>query len=202
MDRLLRTQLSCGGAVEKHRLVCNPPVSKFEDSGDITHKPPPMVTPQRLVPRLCEVPLGELLDEGVRGLILDLDNTLVGYGRRDIDEHDRAWVAAAHAAGVRMVMLSNNTTGKVRWASSELGIPGIDWALKPLPHGFRRAVDLLGLPREQIRVIGDQFFTDILGARFAGVASILVEPIVSHDWPGTKLLRALERLVLPHRRSS
>jgi HAD superfamily phosphatase (TIGR01668 family) len=160
-----------------------------------------MVSPQRLAPRLCEVPLGELLAEGVRGLILDLDNTLVGYGRQDIDERDRQWVAAARAAGVAMVMLSNNTTGKVRWASAELGIPGIDWALKPLPHGFRRAVAMIGLPREQIRVIGDQFFTDILGARLAGVSSILVEPIVARDWAGTRILRGLERLVLPHRRS-
>jgi HAD superfamily phosphatase (TIGR01668 family) len=160
-----------------------------------------MVFPQRLAARLSEIPLRELVEEGVRGLILDLDNTLIGYGGTEIEEGNRAWLAAAREAGLGMVMLSNNTTGKVRRVSRELGIPGIDWALKPLPHGFRRAVGLLGLPREQVRVIGDQFFTDILGARLAGVASILVEPLVARDWAGTKILRALERLVLPHRRA-
>jgi hypothetical protein len=161
-----------------------------------------MLKPERLAGRLAEIRPEELRAAGVRGLIVDLDNTLVGYGRNAIEPGDLAWVREIRAAGVSMVLLSNNTTGRVRRVGAELEVAAIDCALKPLPHGFRRALAELGLPREQVRVVGDQLFTDVLGASIAGIGCILVEPLVAHDWPGTRILRALERMVLPHRRAS
>jgi HAD superfamily phosphatase (TIGR01668 family) len=177
-------------------------VEKTEDSGDVPGKPRLMLRPERLAARLSAVPIAELCDHGVRGIILDLDNTLVGYGRDHVEAEDLAWIAKARRGGLSFVLLSNNTTGRVRRVGAELSMPAIDCALKPLPHGFKRALGLLGLPRDQVRAIGDQLFTDVLGAGFAGVRCILVEPLVTSDWPGTRILRSLERLVLPHRRAS
>ncbi len=161
-----------------------------------------MLKPERLVATLAEIRPTDLAAAGVRGLIVDLDNTLVGYGRPAIEPQAAAWVREVREAGLGMVLLSNNTTGRVRLVAGQLGLQGIDCALKPLPHGFRRALGLLGLSADAVRVVGDQLFTDVLGASLAGIRCILVEPLVAHDWPGTRILRSLERLVLPHRRPS
>jgi len=68
-------------------------------------------------------------------------------------------------------------------------------ALKPLPFGFLRALRLLGTKRSETVVIGDQVFTDVLGAKLLGLRTVLTEPIVAHDFPLTRGLRFLERLV-------
>jgi predicted HAD superfamily phosphohydrolase YqeG len=67
-------------------------------------------------------------------------------------------------------------------------------ARKPLPHGFRRALTVLDLPRERVVVIGDQFFTDVLGAKLLGIRVILVPPLGGRDPWNTRPLRLLARL--------
>ena len=68
-------------------------------------------------------------------------------------------------------------------------------ALKPLPFGFMRALKHLGLRRKQVAVVGDQLFTDVLGAKFLGLRTILTKPLVEKDFPLTRLLRFLERTI-------
>ncbi len=75
-------------------------------------------------------------------------------------------------------------------------MPIVANARKPLPGGFRRALALLALPREAVVVVGDQLFTDIVGAKLYGLRAILVEPIVAHDPWNTLPLRILERWLL------
>ena len=175
-------------------------MEKIEDSGDIARKSRPMLRPDRFARRLEAIALGELAEQGVRGLILDLDNTVVGYGRDRLMPGDELWIEQAKKAGFRMVLLSNNTTGRCRRIGAALGIDALDCALKPSPHGFHRALRVLGTARTETVVIGDQLFTDVLGARLAGVRAILVDPIEPHDFVGTRVLRALERLVMPNGR--
>jgi HAD superfamily phosphatase (TIGR01668 family) len=132
----------------------------------------------------------------VRGIILDLDNTVIGYGCNDIPPDVVAWVAQARARGFKMVLLSNNFTERARRVSEELGVPAIAGALKPLPMGFLRALAILGTSKEQTIVVGDQLFTDVLGANLVGIRAILTRPIAPRDWLGTRVLRFFERLVL------
>jgi hypothetical protein len=155
--------------------------------------------PDRTAARLADISSALLAAEGVRGIILDLDNTTLGYGREDIAPETKAWVAQALETGFSLVLLSNNFTGRTRRVSEELGIPAIAGALKPLPHGFRRARALLGTEKAQTIVIGDQLFTDVLGAHFAGLRAILTNPIEARDWLGTRALRFLERVFLGRR---
>ncbi|MDP9018907.1 MAG: YqeG family HAD IIIA-type phosphatase [Candidatus Eremiobacteraeota bacterium] len=158
-----------------------------------------MFGPDRFAPRLCDVSLQALSDHGICGLILDLDNTMVAYRQSEVVKDHLAWVEDAHERGFKMVMLSNNFTDRVTTVADQLGIECIPNALKPLPSGFLRAKRLLGLKRREIAVVGDQLFTDVLGAKLCGFYTILTEPIEPHDFAITRVFRFFERLMLPHR---
>ena len=155
-----------------------------------------MFRPDGFAPRLSGVSLEDLSARGFRGIIVDLDNTLVGYGQEHLADVDRDWIARARDRGFAICLVSNNFTERVGRVSTELGVPGISRALKPLPRGFLAALRLLGTERRETVVVGDQLFTDVLGAKFLGMHAILTEPIVAKDWLGTRVLRFLERMVL------
>ncbi|GAC1579477.1 MAG: YqeG family HAD IIIA-type phosphatase [Candidatus Elarobacter sp.] len=152
--------------------------------------------PTRWTPRITSIDLGELRGRGIRGVIIDLDNTIVGFRSLVPLAEDAAWVRQAKALDVRVAVLTNNGTPWAAEIAKDLGVPCIPRARKPLPHGFRRALHLLEVTAEEAVVVGDQLFTDVLGAKLAGLEVILVDPIVRHDPWNTRPLRWLERLVL------
>jgi uncharacterized protein len=161
-----------------------------------------MFGPDRFVTRLASVSLGDLYAQGFRGLIIDLDNTLMGFRQTELEADHLNWVQEAHGRGFRMVMVSNNFTDRVTGIAHQLNIACVPNALKPLPFGVLRAVRMLGLPRRQIAVVGDQLFTDVLSGKLCGLYTILTEPIEAKDFPVTKIFRFFERLMLPERPSS
>ncbi len=148
------------------------------------------------MPRISQIDYARLRADGVRGVIVDLDNTLVGYRSLEPDPADAGWVARARDNGVRIIMVTNNGTPWARTVAERLAIPIVPNARKPLGRGFRRALELLALPRENVVVIGDQLFTDVLGAKLFGLRVILVDPLVKHDPWNTLPLRLLERWLL------
>jgi len=176
-------------------------VETSEDSEDKWPKRRPMLRPDRYAPRLHDIPLNELSAAGIRGLIIDLDNTLVGFRGTELAAEHITWIEEARDRGFAMVMVSNNFSDRVHNIAGQLRIGCVPNALKPLPFGFMRALEHLGLPRKQVAVVGDQYFTDVLGAKLCGnLYTILTEPIEKHDFPITSMFRFLERFVLPDRR--
>lgn len=163
-------------------------------------KPSAMLGPDRFVPRLHDVPHEELEAAGIRGLIVDLDNTLLGFQQTELAQEHLAWVARAHDRGFRIVMLSNNFSDRVRGLAAQLNVACIPNALKPLPFGFLMAKKHLNMRRREIAVVGDQLFTDVLGGKLCGLYTILTEPIELKDFAITKFFRFFERLMLPERR--
>jgi uncharacterized protein len=176
-------------------------VETSEDSGEKSRNPlAPMLGPDRFAPRLHDISLAELANAGIRGLIVDLDNTLLGFRETELAAEHLAWVEEAHERGFAIVMVSNNFSERVRGIAKQLQIECIPNALKPLPFGFRRAIKRLGMPRRAIAVVGDQLFTDVLGAKLCGgLYTILTEPIESKDFPITMMFRFFERLMLRRR---
>jgi len=160
-----------------------------------------MLGPNRYAPRLCDVPHEELEEAGIRGLIVDLDNTLLGFRETELGHEHLTWVARAHDRGFRIVMLSNNFSDRVRSVAAQLNVACIPNALKPLPFGFLRAISRLQLRRREIAVVGDQLFTDVLGGKLCGLYTILTEPIEAKDFALTKVFRFFERIMLPERRT-
>ncbi|MFN2460442.1 MAG: YqeG family HAD IIIA-type phosphatase [Candidatus Velthaea sp.] len=143
---------------------------------------------------IADVPLQVLWDAGRRGIIVDLDNTVCGYRQSVLADGVRDWVVAAKARGFAVVLVSNNFRERVAAIGAQLDVAGVPNALKPLPFGFLRALRVLGTPRSQTVVIGDQLFTDVLGAKVLGLHAVLTQPIVAKDFPLTRVLRMMERL--------
>lgn len=153
-----------------------------------------MFAPDFEAATIADVSLDDLWNRGLRGIIVDLDNTVCGYHEDELIPGVRDWVLAAKARGFRLAMVSNNFHERVAAVGAKLDVPGVPNALKPLPGGFLRALRLLGTPRSQTVVIGDQLFTDVLGAKLLGLHAVLTEPIVAKDFPLTRVLRFMERV--------
>jgi HAD superfamily phosphatase (TIGR01668 family) len=154
-----------------------------------------MLRPDGHVARLTDVGVDGLWERGWRGIVLDLDNTCCAYHKPELADGVAEWVASALARGFRVVLLSNNFSERVAAVGAKLGVDTVANALKPLPFGFLRALRHLRTSRRQTVVIGDQVFTDVLGAKLLGLRTVLTEPIVAHDFPLTRVLRLLERFV-------
>ncbi len=130
----------------------------------------------------------------IRGIVCDLDNTCV---RRRCDvpgERETAWLRAARQRGYAVVLLSNNRSDvRVATIGRLLGVPAIARARKPWPAGFRQALRILGTDPARTIVIGDQLFTDVLGAWAFGLGAILVPSLGSREEWYLRALRGLER---------
>ena len=144
---------------------------------------------------LPDVSLDQLTEAGVRGIVVDLDNTVCAYHQPELAPGVADWVSAARDRGFALVLVSNNFSERVASVGAKLGIPVVPNALKPLPFAFLRALQLLGTPRCATVVIGDQLFTDVLGAKLLGLRTILTKPLVENDFPLTRVLRFLERTI-------
>ncbi len=152
------------------------------------------LAPTVLANAIWEIDLQSLLQIGIRGLILDLDNTLVDWNRNDIRPQVRQWLESARSAGMRMTLVSNAIRGKrVKAIGAKLDLPVVTWALKPFAGGFRRAMALMGTVPASTCAIGDQVFTDILGANRLGIRTVLLTPLSPRESPHTRLVRRIER---------
>jgi HAD superfamily phosphatase (TIGR01668 family) len=144
---------------------------------------------------LPEVSLDALAAAGIRGIVVDLDNTVCAYRQPELAPGVAEWVAEARRRGFGLVLVSNNFSERVASIGARLGIPVVPNALKPLPFAFLRALRLLRTPRRETVVIGDQLFTDVLGAKLVGLRTVLTQPLVAHDFALTRILRFLERTI-------
>lgn len=134
-----------------------------------------------------------LARRGIRLLLADLDNTLVPYGVPLPDTRLKAWRDELAAHGVTLFVLSNNRhEDRPRVFCEGLEVPYIGHAGKPKTPSFDRAMEQMGVSREQTAIIGDQVFTDVLGGNRAGVTTILVRPIRLAGNPGRYLRYAVE----------
>ena len=134
-----------------------------------------------------------LARRGFRLLLADLDNTLVPYGVPLPDEKLKAWRDDLAAHGVTLFVLSNNRhESRPRVFAEGLDVPYIGHAGKPKTPSFVKAMERMGVTREQTAIVGDQVFTDVLGGNRAGVSAILVEPIRLAGNPGRYLRYAVE----------
>ena len=138
----------------------------------------------------------DLIENGIKGIITDLDNTLVEWDRADATEDIMAWFKSMRDAGLQITVVSNNHIERVSHFCDPLGIPYICEARKPLKKSFHQAMATLGLPKNEIVMIGDQLLTDVLGANRVGLQTILVVPVASSDATITKFNRAVERRIM------
>lgn len=149
-----------------------------------------MLFPRAVLPSLLHLTPTWLQERGLRGIILDLDNTLLPYGEEELPSAHRAWLESLKTE-VPVYLLSNALPERFARVQKALGLPGHAPALKPW-LGFRRALKALGLPAGQVAVVGDQVFTDVLGGNLVGAYTVLVPPLREKEHFYTRFIRLLE----------
>ena len=152
--------------------------------------------PDWYVSSLFALTAEELRANGIEGLLLDIDNTLVPNHVPDADEQVIRFISRMEESGIRMAILSNASAHRKELFNRPLGLAVVNHALKPLRKGYDMGLELLGLPARSAAMVGDQLFTDIWGANAAGVRSILVVPMHRDEPWYVRLKRLLERLMM------
>lgn len=142
---------------------------------------------------VLDIDPADLVSRGYRAVLLDLDNTLQPRGAARIPDGIVSWVRSLKRAGLKVALLSNSTRGHALDAARELDVVLVRRAMKPFSHGFVRACAMLGVACDQAVMIGDQSYTDVLGAHRVGMDAILVMPLSSADPPYTHFMRMLDR---------
>lgn len=138
----------------------------------------------------------ELEKWGIKGIICDLDNTIIPWGEETLSEEIIEWIACLKAAGYRLCLVSNSLHTRVNGIAAILGIDSIPAAAKPRKKAFVTAIAKLQLDPTAVIVIGDQLFTDILGGKRLGLKTVLVKPMSTREFLWTRFVRRLERRVL------
>ncbi len=145
---------------------------------------------------LYDIKLDELKKRGIRGIIFDLDNTIIPWDSPDLCPEVLIWLNNLGCQDFKLCLVSNNGEKRVRQIAAQCGAPFVAQALKPSRTGFRQAAQVMGLSPGTIAVVGDQLFTDMLGGNRLGMFTIWVKPLASKEFIGTKITRQLEKLAV------
>lgn len=151
--------------------------------------------PDEYVASTYVIPFEKLYEEGYRGLIFDIDNTLVMHGA-PADERAKKLFARLKAIGFDCCLLSNNQEPRVKMFNEEIQVHYIYDAHKPSIKNYEKAMELMGTDKSNTIFIGDQLFTDVWGAKRTGIRNILVKPIHPKEEIQIVFKRKLEKIVL------
>lgn len=151
--------------------------------------------PDEWVDSTFEIDYEKLYKKGFRGILFDIDNTLVQHDA-PADSRAGKLLQKLKRLGFRICLVSNNKEKRVKKFAKELGIDYVFQANKPSRKGFRRAMNRIGTTIKNTVSIGDQVFTDVFGSNRAGLYSILVKPIAKTEEIQIVFKRYLERIIL------
>lgn len=142
-----------------------------------------------------EIEYCKLYGQGYRGIIFDIDNTLVPHGA-PADERAKSLFRELKEIGFSVILLSNNKEPRVKMFNDAVQVQYIFKAGKPAAAGYEKALKVMGTQPDNTIFVGDQLFTDIWGAKKAGIRTYLVRPIDPREEIQIVLKRYLEKIVL------
>jgi len=153
------------------------------------------ICPDEAFHSISEIDLVAVAAAGKKLILLDVDNTLLPWRSEDIPQSTRDWIEVGRTAGLEFCILSNTrNVERLDRLAKELGIQAFRGKFKPSREMFRRALREYQLEPKDALMIGDQLFTDILGANRTGIETMWVKPMASKEFVGTKVSRMGERL--------
>jgi HAD superfamily phosphatase (TIGR01668 family) len=156
------------------------------------------VCPDEAVHGVIEVDLEALYARGKRLVLLDVDNTILPWKADEVPKPCRDWIEGGRRIGLRFCLISNTRRPeRLARIAESLGIPRMRGKFKPSRRMYLQALEEFGCTEAETIMIGDQLFTDVLGAYRAGIESIWVRPLAKREFAGTKLARIGEKLVRP-----
>lgn len=151
--------------------------------------------PNEFVNSVFEITPEKLQKIGIKGIITDLDNTLVEWNRLDATEEIAKWMKMLQDAEIQIIIASNNNEERVKRFAEPLNIPFIYRAKKPLRQAYVAALNQLKLNKDEVAMVGDQLLTDVLGANRLKLYTFLVRPVAESDGFVTLFNRFVERRV-------
>ncbi len=151
--------------------------------------------PDLYISSTYKIDFQRLYDSGYRGIIFDIDNTLVCHGA-PADNRSIQLIESLKGMGYRILLLSNNKEPRVKMFNDAVHVQYIFKAGKPARAGYQKAMAMMGTDVSNTLFVGDQLFTDVWGARNAGIYSLLVQPIDKKEEIQIVFKRYLEKIVL------
>lgn len=151
-----------------------------------------MLTPKVVFTDVTHITPEYLEENGIKALILDVDNTLTEHDSQELRPDIAAWLDTMKQRGVGMMIASNNLEKRVAPFAEKLGLDYASFCCKPSPLFYLASRKKWKLPRRQVAIVGDQLFTDALAGRLWGVRVLLVRPLAEDTKPTVRFKRRLE----------
>lgn len=149
--------------------------------------------------RITDIDTAFLQKENIDTLLLDVDNTLSTHHGTVLVDGLTEWLETVGNSGIKLIIVSNSKRWRIEPFAAKIGLPFVSLAAKPLPFGYRKAVKALNADKRRTAIIGDQLFTDVLGAGLYGIKSLLVRPVKLEDGWSFKIRRYFEKKILKDR---
>ena len=154
-----------------------------------------LLFPYEYVDSVFSIDYGKLVQKGFKGIIFDIDMTLVPHGADSTKEIDELF-RTIHKAGLKTLLLTNNSEERVKRFIKNIDTLYLCDAEKPNPEGYLKAIQMMGIQKEETVFIGDQIFIDIYGANKCGIASILVKYVTAEVETKIGIRRNMEKIIL------
>ena len=155
----------------------------------------PLLMPTISIDSVTDIDIKMLKSMNIKSILLDVDNTLASHGSQEPYEGVIEWSYKIREQNIKIVIISNNFKNRVAPFAKKFNLPFVSLALKPSPWGFWKAKRLINCNPENTVVVGDQVFTDILGANLAHMKSILLTPKSEKETLGISMRRKLEKRI-------
>ena len=153
------------------------------------------IYPNAYLKNVQEITIEFLKENNLKALILDVDNTLIDY-YKNLSEEKIQWAENLKRQGIILYILSNtNKKPKVEMVAKKLEIPFENFAKKPSKKGFIKIQRKINIKAENIGVVGDQIFTDVIGGNRCNMYTILVDPVDKKDYWYTAWKRPIENII-------
>jgi len=159
-----------------------------------------VLRPALTVNSLQEINLKDWYQRGIRGVLIDLDNTISPWRKNNITSEAFDFFERASELKIPVILFTNAAKARADLAAEMVKVPCYPLARKPFPWKYKRVIIEMGLQPHQILTIGDQIFTDTLGGNLAGCITILIPPLEEREHWGTKILRFWERRIGVHQK--
>lgn len=146
--------------------------------------------------RITDIDIDYLKENNINTLLLDVDNTLSTHHGTVLVRGLRKWLDTIAENGISLVIVSNSKHWRIEPFAKRLNLPFVSLACKPLPFGYSKARKMMNAEKGKTAIVGDQIFTDVLGANLYGIKSLLVRPVKLEDGWSFKVRRYFERKIL------
>jgi len=155
-----------------------------------------LINPDFYFDSIFQIPYDHLHEQGIRGLIFDIDNTLAGYDDKRPPVNTASLINKLHKMGFKVGLLSNNNAKRLQTFNEFMQLPGASLAAKPFTPALKRVMKEMGVDSNETAIIGDQLLADIWCGQRAGITTVLVKPLTEREVITVRLKSRLERKLL------